>query len=92
SAAAPLTVAEEPARTIATIDSEAAISGDNRLIISDAMGNTVFSATNITLPYEWNLKDNAGNTVADGRYQASILSTSGRSYGNTATVSFIVLK
>lgn len=92
STADPLTVAEVPARTVATIDSEAAISSDNRLIISDAMGNTVFSATNVTLPYEWNLKDNNGNTVGDGRYQASILSTSGRSYGNTATVSFIVLK
>lgn len=92
STATPLTITEEPAVTVATIDSETAISGDNRLIISDAVGNTVFSATNVSLPYEWNLRDNKGNTVANGRYQATVLSTSERSYSNTATVSFIVLK
>lgn len=90
-----MTVEETPARTQATFDladRQAAVPDNISLIVRDALGNTVFRADNITLPYSWNLKGNDGARVADGHYNAFLLTRNGRLYGHTPAVEFIVVE
>lgn len=90
-----MNVEEAPARTQATftLTDETATEYDNiSLIVRDALGNTVFRAYNVTLPYSWNLKGNDGSRVADGHYNAFLLTRNGRLYGHTPAVEFIVVE
>lgn len=86
-----LAVAEEPARTSATIDTSSAATFD-RLVITDSEGHTVHTATNPTFPYEWNLCDAAGKPCPDGLYKASVLLHSDRSFGNSAATPIVILR
>ena len=76
-----LTVAEEPARSVATLSLEggepmlsSAADGAVRswLTITDPNGRTVRSYANPTFPLEWSLTDAEGTPVPDGPYTARI--------------------
>lgn len=88
-----LSVAETTATSQATISLSHNFSSEPtcRLIIEDSTGNTVFSVNNVTLPVEWNLKDNSGNPVPDGRYTARAMIKSGRRHAATQPVTFVVI-
>lgn len=86
-AALPITVAEENVRTTATFACAQA-SEPVRLTITDSRGNTVHSAPTPELPYCWDLSDNSGATVPDGRYTATLLLPDGQH----ASTNFTVLK
>ncbi|MDE6402924.1 MAG: hypothetical protein K2K86_03850 [Muribaculaceae bacterium] len=63
-----------------------------RLIIEDAEGRTVVSRPDTTFPYTWNLTDNDGNDVADGRYTIHALLKSGQLHTVTDPVTIVVVK
>lgn len=65
---------------------------ENRLLILDAVGNTVYSAKNVSFPFSWNLKTVGGDFVEDGNYTAKLLLNSGNVYGATPSTSFTVIK
>lgn len=86
-----ITIDESPATDVATINiSDTA--DECRLIVSDALGNTVHSAKNPSFPYKWNLKDSDGNDVPDGLYNASVLVKIGNRYGATPFGHITVLR
>lgn len=89
-----LSVAETPARVQATIDMAhnftAAPSG--QLIVEDEAGNTVFSRSDVSFPFEWDLTDGKGNLVADGVYRAYAICKGGTLYGSTPKIDIIVLQ
>jgi flagellar hook assembly protein FlgD len=91
---AKLTIKESPARTVATITLEESSieSNYNRLIIKDNKGHVVISKENVSLPYEWDLKDSDGKAVADGRYKAYLLYRNSSIYGNTPETDILVIK
>lgn len=90
---AALTVAEDPAVTEATIGLTAdADYTASTLIITDAQGNSVFTARNCAFPYSWNLKAADGSTVPDGIYQASVILSSPNAHGATAPIEIVVVK
>lgn len=62
-----------------------------RLIVTDSRGKTVFSAANPAMPYTWDLRDNNGKTVADGRYTAFMMVGGETSHASTARVPFVVI-
>ena len=69
-----LTVEETMLFNVATIgvaDSEGTETADIK--ITDGSGNVVFSATRVSLPYEWNVKDNNGEKVAGGVYDLNAI-------------------
>lgn len=72
---------------------DASIAGPYRLIINDAEGNTVYNKS-VSLPCTWDLKDNNGAYVGDGRYTARILAgdSDSTSRGSTNTITFTVLR
>ena len=80
-----------PARKAAVFDLTGADKA-SRLIVADATGRTVFSKENCVFPYTWNLKNLAGQTVADGLYRAWALVENENSYGCTKPVEIVVLK
>lgn len=86
-----LAVAEEPARTEATITADGA-TAVNRLLITDIAGATILSVADAAFPYKWNLKDLSGNPVADGRYRASLMVNDGSYYGHSDPVEIIVVR
>lgn len=90
---ATLTIAEQPARTRATIDLQCdeSVIG-NRLIIEDASGATVFSAADCAFPYTWSMRGMGGSPVPDGRYTATVLLTTPTRHGASEPCSFIVVK
>ncbi len=89
---ATLTVAEEPARTVATIESDDCSGNVEQLHITDHFGKSVFTARNVSLPYQWNLKDNDGKLVPDGRYKVSVLLHDDRNYGHSEATEIVVVK
>lgn len=93
-ATATLNVEETPVRDKATLDLDHAFSSEpsGRLIIEDAKGHTVYSKNGCTFPFTWDLRDNAGHTVADGRYKAYVILNAGMEYGNTPKTEIIVVK
>ncbi len=49
-----------------------------RLFIQNAAGHTVYSRSDCSFPFEWNLKDDNGNRLPDGTYRAfATVKTSG---------------
>lgn len=63
-----------------------------RLVIRDAAGNTVFSASDVSFPYTWDLRDNNGADVADGHYRASVTKRVGHSYTATPAIPVVVIR
>ncbi len=88
---ATLEVAENPARESATfnITSGAAF---HRLVITDAAGRTVHTATTPSFPYTWDLRDTDGKLCPDGLYKASVLLHSDRRFGNSPATQVVILK
>ncbi len=84
--------ADETAETSATIDAETDLPCAGRLMIADADGRTVFSAADVSLPYEWNLKDDSGRDVPDGLYRATMLLRDARRYGTTTPAEIVVVR
>lgn len=73
---------EKTASTEATLSLDLNLS-DNatyKLIIEDNTGDTVFSRDKMRFPYSWNLTDNDGEKVSDGRYNAYVLIKNGLQY------------
>lgn len=90
--AATVRISEPVSSTSAVIGLDGDAVENCRILISDHKGNTIFAKDNVTMPYEWNLTDNAGQPVPDGLYKVSLLLQSGRSYGHTATGKIIVIR
>ncbi|MDE5643159.1 MAG: hypothetical protein K2I56_06665 [Muribaculaceae bacterium] len=66
--------------------------GSNRLLISDALGNTVFSAADVNFPYKWNLKDSQGLDVADGVYHATVMVADAKGHGASQPARIVVVR
>ncbi len=86
------TINESPARTEATINLSNAEASENKLVITNMEGNTVFTASNVTFPYTWNLKSSAGEDMANGRYNVSVQLRDGRYYGHTPVQELIIVR
>lgn len=67
-----------------------AVRTENRLVIRDKLGNTVYTADNVTFPYAYDLTDSHGKPLPDGRYRASALLRSHPRYGSTPEITFTV--
>lgn len=91
---ASLTVEEDPATTEATLNYVHSLSGDieSNITIESLDGKTVFTASNVTFPYVWNLKDNSGNDVPAGHYKAFVKSESLLNNHTGASVEIIVVR
>lgn len=87
-------VAEQPARTMATIELEHNFHYEptGRLVIEDTEGNVVFSEPDCTFPYQWNLTDAEGNAVPDGAYNCYAILKAQKQYSSTPKVKIIVIK
>ncbi len=64
---------------------------ENRLIITDAAGQTVLSREIPASTWTWNLSDNSGRRVASGHYRLQLLSRAGNRYAASAPVTVAVL-
>ncbi len=62
------------------------------LTVTDIAGQTVFTASNPTLPLTWNLKTTDGASVPDGKYTARLSVRSGNRFGSSQPVHFVVVK
>ncbi len=88
-----ISVAETTATECATIEIESEADGTtNRLLILDYTGHTVFSASDISFPYRWNLNDNNGNRVADGAYTATVMVADSKGSGASAPAQITVIR
>lgn len=88
-----LTLSDTTASDLVTIDIDTpAIPDTNRLIINDSNGDTVFSATDITFPYTWQLKDNDGRDIADGPYKISVLIADKKGSGQSQAATLVVIR
>lgn len=63
-----------------------------RLVIEDASGTTVFSTDSCSYPFSWDLRDNDGQYVADGRYRAYAILRDDLNYSSTKAVDFTVIR
>lgn len=86
-----LSVAEQPARGEATFNAICAATFD-RIIITDAYGNTVHSAANPSFPYKWDLRDTGGTPCPDGLYKAYVLVHNDIGFGNSEAIPVVILK
>lgn len=89
-----LNVEEEPAKTEATLNLTHSLTGDvtTSLVIETIDGKTVFTKENVTFPYAWNLKDNAGNDVPNGNYRAFTKTKSSLNNHTVADTEIIVIR
>ena len=89
-----LNVEEEPAKTEATLNLTHSLTGDvtTSLVIETIDGKTVFTKENVTFPYAWNLKDNAGNDVPNGNYRAFTKTKSSLNNHTAADTEIIVIR
>lgn len=92
--AATLAVEERPASRQATITLSHFLDAapETTLQITDAAGHTVFSQREVTFPYVWNLRDNDGNEVPQGRYTVKAMLHSGLLYGSATPAEIIIIK
>lgn len=63
-----------------------------RLSIVDHSGNTVFTATDVTFPFVWDLNNTDGERVADGRYRARAWISLNRKYVEATPVTVHVIE
>lgn len=85
-------VAETTATEYATIEMDNSEATNTRLLIADALGNTVFSASNISFPYKWYLKDLNNQAVADGVYHATVMIADAKGNGSSRPARIIVVR
>lgn len=92
---ATLTVEDDPARdmmsysiTDLTVPEQAELT----LVIRDMSGSTVYTAHGVGAAGTWDLTDNAGNKVPDGRYKANVIIRNGNVYGHSPSAEFVVVK
>ena len=91
---ASLSVQEEPAVTEATFDFSHNLSGDitSSISIETLDGKTVFTDSNITFPFTWDLKDNNGNAIPAGSYRAFVKAATESKNHTAASTTFVVVK
>lgn len=89
-----LNTSSDVARTEAILELEGntAATSDNRLVITDIHGHTVFSESNVSFPYHWNLKGNNGAIVPDGHYRASLTLRADRDYTHAIETQIVVIR
>lgn len=97
SATAALAADNSIARTEVTFSLQSSLATDSsdastRLIVCDADGNTVFSVENPAMPYTWDLRDNNGKEVPDGRYSASLMQKSLSQFTSTPRIPVTVIR
>ncbi len=63
-----------------------------RLVILDMAGNTVFSKSDVSFPFRWDLTDLTGNKVPDGTYRASAIVNSHPRFASSPEMTFSVVK
>ncbi len=66
------------------LDNPGEISSVGRLLINDALGNTVFTVANPVFPYTWDLNATDGTPLADGHYSAYVILSDGKRHAATA--------
>lgn len=72
--------------------SPAASVSESRLVITDADGKTVFTTQNPTFPYSWDLRNNNGNDLPDGRYNAILIKNVDNSYTSTPRLPITIIR
>lgn len=82
---------ELPVRRNVTFSLDSSVSVP-RFIIIDSRGNTVYSDTDVSFPYRWDLRGNDGRQVPDGHYRAWTFLESDLARGASNIVEFIVVK
>lgn len=91
-----VTVDEDPARESATIRlsdlPEGAATAGSTFVIRDESGRTVRTSATSSPVYVWDLLDDAGERVPDGRYTVFALLRSGTLRGHTPPARFIVVR
>lgn len=87
-----LEVDEYPASECATVRLTApypdAVSG--RVVVKNGSGNVVFTAHDVSFPYEWNLRGNDGKAVENGLYSVEVYFSSGLRHGFAGPTGFVV--
>lgn len=68
------------------------IQPEARIVIRDMLGNTVHSAKATAFPYDFDLRDNAGQALPDGRYRVSAILNNGSRFGATPEIEFVIAK
>lgn len=69
-----------------------ATADDNRVVVADMHGKTVFSATDVAFPYRWALGDIAGKPVADGLYTVTVMLRDGHQYVHSTPATLVVIR
>lgn len=87
-----LAVEEYPAVDEANIDLVHGFRDDpsGRLVIKDGSGRVVFTDSNASFPYCWNLKDSDGANVVEGCYTVEAYIKSGNQYGYASAAEIVV--
>lgn len=87
-------VSRQTARKEAVIELHHEVPGDieTTLVIENADGTPALYRRGASFPFTWDLKDNSGNDVADGLYNAYVLIKAGRKYGSTAKTGIVVIR
>ena len=65
---------------------------DVKFVVENIDGDIVYTDNNCTFPMAWELTDNNGFPVADGKYKAYVVARAGSQYGSSGKVEFIVIK
>lgn len=91
-AASALTVEEYPATEKATLQLIHGFSDEprGRVVVKNAAGAVVFTATDASFPYTWNLCNAAGEDVADGVYTVEAYLKGGNRYGAAKSAEVVV--
>lgn len=86
--------AGNPASTSAVISLEHTLDSapEATIYVTDAAGRTVFSRRGATFPFTWDLNDNLGKPVAQGRYTVKAMLNSGLMYGSATPAEIIVVR
>ncbi len=94
SAKVTLNLDNTPARTETTfnINHNFLEEPSGRLIIEDHLGNAIFTKSNCSFPYTWDLTNSDGNKVDDGNYKAYVILNGGKQYSSSDKIDVIVVK
>lgn len=94
SVGATLSVDNAVARKSATFDLDHSFvsSPVGKLVIVDASGRTVYTEDSCSFPCRWNLTDNAGAEVPDGRYKAFAILRDEFSFASTPKIEIVVIR
>lgn len=90
-----LVVAEDALRTEATFSLESKIStlpNSAKIYVVNSKGETVWNKSVSSFPYVWNLNDNLGNRIKEGRYDCYAIINEASSPASTETKKIVVVK